>query len=87
MAKFDSNNTQCVGSNYFGDREKAKADELLAAGYWVCFVANCIGHTRAAMYERDGERYVRGKYGDDAIDTHRSEYGTWYFRLRAVKGA
>lgn len=77
--KFDSNNTQCVGSNRFGDREEAKTDELLAAGYWVCFCADCIGHTRAAMFERDGERYVMKKHPDALI--HVSDYGTRYFHV------
>ncbi len=79
--KFDKANSVCVSSNYFGDREEAKTDEALAAGKWVCFCADCIGHTRAAMFESNGERYVMKNHPDALV--HVSDYGTRYFHVAA----
>lgn len=72
-----------VSSNYFSKECEQETDKWLEQGFWVGFIANCIGHTRAAMFENDGERYVRNKYGDGNIQAaHETEYGTVYYRLR-----
>lgn len=75
--KFDKANSVCVSSNYFGDREKAKTDEALAAGKWVSFCADCIGHTRAAMFENNGEQYVKTKHPDAVV--FKDDYGVRHF--------
>lgn len=71
---------RCVSSNYFSDKCKEQTDEWIKQGLWVTFCADCIGHTRAQMFENDGERYLQDKYGD-AIQKVRSEYGARYYRL------
>lgn len=72
---------KCVSSNYFSEQCKQKTDEWLKQGYWVCFCCDCIGHTRAAMFENAGEQYVRDTYGDSNVLISKSG-GLRYFKLK-----
>ena len=80
--KINSNDTRCVSSNQFNEKCKRQADEWMEQGFWVGFCADCIGHTRAAMFENDGERYLVEKYGEYNLQAVKTEYGMRYYRLR-----
>lgn len=78
----NSKDTRCVSSNYFSEKCERQTDEWIEQGLWVCFCADCIGHTRAAMFEREGERYLVEKYGEENLQAVKDEYGERYFRLK-----
>ena len=78
----NKNDTRCVSSNYFGDKCKKQTDEYIEDGLWVTFCADCIGHTRARMFENEGERYLVEKYGESNLQAVCNDYGSKYYRLR-----
>ena len=45
---------RCVSSNDFGKQCEQQTDEYIEQGLWVTFCADCIGHTRAMMFENAG---------------------------------
>lgn len=45
-------------TNYLTDSDKDRLQEELNNGKLVCVSSNCIGHTRAAMVQAQGERYL-----------------------------
>lgn len=49
---------QTLFTNQFDQDDAREADKLLEKGYAVRFESSCIGHTRAAIVESEGKRYL-----------------------------
>lgn len=82
VRKIDRQDARYVATNFFDEKHEREVDRLLEQGYWVFFIANCIGHTRAAMLEEQFERYIEGKYGD-VVQAATDECGLHvYYRLK-----
>lgn len=71
-----------ISSNYLTEDCKKQAIKEIEKGYWVCFIPNCIGHTRAEMFERDGEAFLVDTYGEGNLQAAKDNYGTIHYRLR-----
>ena len=80
----DETMVRCISSNYFSVKCEEETVKALEQGKWVTFCASCIGHTRAAIFESAGERFVLERYGETNIQKvyPNNGYGSAYFRLR-----
>ena len=65
--KIERSKTKCISGNYFSENCKQEALKAIEQGYWVYFSADCIGHTRAEMFERDGREFLIEKYGEENL--------------------
>ena len=72
----------CVSSNYFSESCENMTDKALEDGLWVMFCADCIGHTRAKIFECSGEKYIADKYGEYWLEAAKNDWGHTCFRLR-----
>jgi hypothetical protein len=75
--KIDGNKAT-VSLNYFGAECKRWTDEAIEAGCMVAFIADCIGHTRAEMFESAGERYLYEKYGRANVEAVKDGFIVWF---------
>lgn len=73
---------RCISSNVWNEKCEEETDKYLEEGLWVCFVADCIGHTRAQIFENNGVDYITNKYGEYWLQAAESELGTRHYRLR-----
>ena len=79
--KVNPKDVVCISSNYFDEKCKSETDKAIEEGLWVCFAANCIGHTRAIIFENAGEGYLADTYGEYWIEAVKGAHTT-YFRLK-----
>lgn len=80
--KIDRNDVRVVSSNYWDPECERETVRHIEEGLWVCFIADCIGHTRAVMFENDGERFLVKKYGDCLQVAEDEDLGSVCYRLR-----
>lgn len=85
MITIDEKNVKCISSNWFSPKCEQETKEALEKGMWVWFGASCIGHTRAAMFERAGERFVNDTFGEANIQKAipNNGYISAYYRLKS----
>lgn len=68
--------------NTWTEDKKASVRDFLERGYWVHLGSSCIGHTMAAMVERDGIRWLQEEYGDRVEVVQRDGWNDLYCRLK-----